>query len=92
MGTIAGIEGLVELGMSPMQALVAATKNGAYAAGRDQDLGTLEAGKIADLVVLDANPLDDIKNIRKVHTVITGGKVVPHATLPEKRVLSVAKP
>ena len=39
----------------------------------------------------DANPLSDIKNIRKVRTVMAGGKVVPHATLPEKRVLSVAK-
>jgi hypothetical protein len=42
--------------------------------------------------VLDASPLADIKNIRKVRTVIAGGKVVPHASLPEKRVLSVAKP
>ncbi len=48
IGTILAIEGLVELGMTPMQALVAATRNGAFAAGRS-DLGTIEAGRIADL-------------------------------------------
>jgi len=90
IGTIIGIEGLVELGMTPMQAIVAATKNGAYAAGRTQDLGTLEAGKIADLLVLSANPLQDIRNIRGIRVLMSNGKVVNRDTLPEVRVLSRA--
>ena len=60
--------------MTPMQAIVAATKNGAFAAGRTEDLGTLEAGKIADLLVLDASPLADIKNIRGIRTLIAGAR------------------
>ena len=90
IGTIVAIEGLVELGMTPMQALIAATRNGAFAAGRSADLGTLEAGKIADLVVLDANPLADIKNIRAIRVVMANGQVVERARLPETRVLSRA--
>ena len=76
--------------MTPMQAIVAATKNGAFAAGRTEDLGTLEAGKIADLLVLEASPLVDIKNIRGIRTLMAAGKIVNRATLPESRVLSAA--
>jgi imidazolonepropionase-like amidohydrolase len=89
IGTILAIEGLVELGMTPMQALVAATKNGAFAAGRS-DLGTLEAGKLADLVVLDADPLAAIRNIRSIRVLMAGGRVVDRTRLPEQRVLSRA--
>jgi imidazolonepropionase-like amidohydrolase len=81
-GTIYAIEGLVELGMSPSEALVAATRNGAIAAGMLDELGTLEKGKIADLLVLDANPLDDIANIRTLHRVIARGRVVDTDALP----------
>ena len=91
MGTILAIEGFVELGLTPAQAIVAATKNGAIAARGLKDFGTLEAGKFADLVVLTADPLADIHNIRKVATVMKGGKVVDRAKLPATRVLSVAK-
>ena len=91
IGTIIGIEGLVELGMTPMQAIVAATSNGAFAAGRTGDLGTLEAGKIADLLVLEASPLVDIRNIRGIRTLMVGGRVVDRATLPEARVLSAER-
>lgn len=90
IGTIIGIEGLVELGMTPMQALVAATKNGAYAAGRTADLGTLEKGKLADLLVLDADPTADIKNIRKITVLMANGAVIDRTTLPQQRVLSRA--
>jgi imidazolonepropionase-like amidohydrolase len=92
IGTIMAIEGLVELGMTPMQAITAGTKNGAIAARRLSDLGTLEKGKIADLVILDADPLADIHNIRKVRSVMQGGKVVDLAKLPEHRVLSTRPP
>ena len=86
MGTITAIEGLVELGMTPSQAIVAATRNGALACRMTKDLGTVEAGKLADLLVLDADPLADIANIRKLRTVIKEGRVVDPAKLPENPV------
>jgi imidazolonepropionase-like amidohydrolase len=89
LGTIMAIEGLVELGMSPSAALVAGTRNGAVAARRSADLGTIEPGKRADLVVLAANPLADIKNIRNVAMVFKDGRAVDRARLPATRVLSV---
>ena len=92
LGTIMAIEGLVELGMTPSQAIVAATRNGAIAARGLNDFGTLEAGKLADLVVLTADPLADIANLRKVATVWKDGRSVDRDRLPETRVLSVAPP
>lgn len=91
MGTILAIEGLVELGMTPLQAIVAGTKHGAIAARGQKDFGTLEAGKCADLVILSADPLADIHNIRKVATVMKDGQIVDRSKLPQTRVLSVAK-
>jgi imidazolonepropionase-like amidohydrolase len=84
--TLAAIEGLVELGMTPAAALVAATKNGAIASQALKDYGTLEAGKLADIVLLDADPLADIKNIRKLHLVMKEGAVIDRDKLPEKPV------
>jgi imidazolonepropionase-like amidohydrolase len=88
IGTVLAIEGLVELGMTPAQAIVAGTKNGAIAARLADQLGTIEPGKRADLVILDANPLDDIANLRKVSMVIKDGVVVDRDHLPQTRVLS----
>lgn len=82
LGTIIAIEGLVELGMTPAQAIVSATKNGALACKALNDFGTIETGKIADLLVLDADPLADIKNIRKLKTIMREGKIVDASTLP----------
>jgi imidazolonepropionase-like amidohydrolase len=90
IGTIIGIEGLVELGMTPAQALVAATKNGAIASRILPESGTIEAGKRADLLVLDADPLADIHNIRKISVLMKDGRIVDRTTLPQKRVLSSA--
>ena len=53
-----------------MAVVVAATRTSADAMGRLNDLGTLERGKIADLVVLDADPLADIRNLRRVHQIM----------------------
>jgi imidazolonepropionase-like amidohydrolase len=90
IGTIIGIEGLVELGMTPAQAIVAATRNGAEAARALADIGTIEAGKRADFVVLTADPLADIHNLRKIEVVVSGGHLVKREKLPQKRVLTRA--
>jgi imidazolonepropionase-like amidohydrolase len=78
MGSVflSGVEGLVEEGMTPSQALVAATWNGALAAGRESQIGSISVGKRADLVVLEADPLKDIHNIRRVVFVVLRGHVV----------------
>jgi imidazolonepropionase-like amidohydrolase len=82
IGTLLAIEGLVELGMSPGDAIVSATKNGAIAAGQLDEFGTIEVGKLADLLVLDASPLLDIKNIRRQSIVMAAGKIIDVAALP----------
>lgn len=66
---------LVEAGLKPNDAIRAATINAARMIGREKDLGTVEKDKLADLVILDANPLDDIRNIKRIHRVIKGGEV-----------------
>ncbi len=88
IGSIIAIEGLVELGMTPMEAIVAATRNGGFACRMQDQLGTLEAGKLADVLVLDANPLDAISNIRKLNTVIRDGRIVDLDALPYERIFS----
>ncbi len=62
-------------GLTPTEALLAATRTGARVLGRERDLGTLEAGKLADLVVLDADPTRDIRNSRTVRLVLKRGAV-----------------
>jgi imidazolonepropionase-like amidohydrolase len=65
-----------ELGMSPMKALQSGTKWVADHFRMSKDLGTVEKGKLADLVIVTANPVQDIKNLRQIDTVIKDGKVV----------------
>jgi imidazolonepropionase-like amidohydrolase len=84
--TLSAIEGLVELGMTPSQAIVAATKTGAIASQGLKDYGTLEPGKLADILLLDADPTADITNIRKLHLVMKEGAVIDRDRLPEKPV------
>jgi imidazolonepropionase-like amidohydrolase len=69
------LELFVECGMSPMEALVAGTRNGAEVIGVQDRLGTLEPGKWADLLILEADPLENIRNVRKIESVIQAGKV-----------------
>jgi imidazolonepropionase-like amidohydrolase len=70
------LELLVESGFTPMEALQSATRNPARYLGKLADMGTIEPGKLADLVLLDANPLEDIRNTRKVRLVILRGRII----------------
>src|SRR5262249_11061934 len=72
---------LAKGGLSEMEALQAATRNAALALGRAESSGTVEKGKEADLVLLDANPLDDIGNTRKIHAVVLRGRLLRREAL-----------
>ena len=67
---------LVQCGLTPMQALQAATSAPAGVLNKSKDLGTIEVGKLADMILLDANPLDDIHNTQRIRAVIVGGKLM----------------
>lgn len=70
--------------MSPLEALACATIDGARYLGLDRDLGSLEPGKLADLVVLDRNPLENIRNTDSVRYVVANGRVYDAATMNEQ--------
>jgi imidazolonepropionase-like amidohydrolase len=74
---------LVQAGLTPMQALQAATKLPAEFLGKLQTQGTVEQGKIADLVLLDFNPLDDINNSQKIRAVVLRGRLLDRSFLDE---------
>ncbi|MFL6856634.1 MAG: amidohydrolase family protein [Allosphingosinicella sp.] len=67
---------MVEWGMTPMQAIQAATRSAAIALGREQDVGAIAVGRYGDLVAVDGDPLHDVRTLEHVRTVIKGGKVV----------------
>jgi len=71
---------LVEAGLTPMDALQTATRNPARLLKRD-DAGTIGTGKLADLVLLDANPLDDIRNTQRIQAVIFNGTLLDRRAL-----------
>lgn len=77
------LELFVKAGMTPMQALETATTNPAKYFELTQTHGTIEKGKMADLVLLNANPLADISNTRKINAVISGGRLLKRADLDE---------
>jgi imidazolonepropionase-like amidohydrolase len=77
------IELYVDAGFTPLEALQAATIVPARVMGKESDSGTIEAGKRGDLVILDASPLDNIANTRKIYRVITNGRVFDPAPLWE---------
>jgi imidazolonepropionase-like amidohydrolase/Tol biopolymer transport system component len=70
-------------GMTPMQALRAGTLAGAQYLGLDRDIGSLEVGKLADLIVLDKNPLEDLRNSASVRYTMVNGRVFDAATMNE---------
>jgi imidazolonepropionase-like amidohydrolase len=65
---------LADAGLTPLEALRAATINPAKFLRRERDLGTIEKGKLADLILLDANPLNKIENTRRIKAVVINGK------------------
>ena len=70
------MEFLVAMGLSPMQAILAATSVGADYLGKKDELGTVEEGKLADVIVVDGDPLKDITHTRRIDTVIKDGEIV----------------
>ena len=88
-GQLAGLGSQWELwliaasGMRPLDALKCATINGARYLGLDHDIGSLETGKLADMIVLDKNPLEDIHNSDSVHYTILNGRVYDSMTMNE---------
>lgn len=73
----------VEAGFTPMEALQTATSNPARFLGMEARLGSVEPGKIADLVLLSANPLEDIRNTRKISIVVANGRLFDRAALDQ---------
>jgi imidazolonepropionase-like amidohydrolase len=67
---------MLDAGMTPMQVIVSATRNAAIVCNRGDDLGTLEAGKIADVLIVNGNPLEDIQSLTNVRMVIHNGVVI----------------
>jgi len=75
------LELFVKAGLTPLEALQTATLNPAKFLGRTRDMGTVEEGKLADLVLLDANPLDDIRNTQKISAVVLAGRYLSRSDL-----------
>jgi hypothetical protein len=72
---------LVRAGLTPSEALQAATRGAAQFLGREKELGTVEPGKLADLVVLDASPLESIANTQRITAVVRGGRYLDRGEL-----------
>lgn len=70
------LEYMVEYGYQPLEALKAATVTAAHAIGMEQDIGSLEVGKKADILILKESPVENISNLRDLRIVIKGGDVV----------------
>jgi len=77
------METLVQAGLTPQEALTAATLRPAQFFGLEEKMGTIEVGKSSELVLLTANPLEDIANTRTIDAVITRGVVLDRATLDQ---------
>ncbi|WP_443939311.1 amidohydrolase family protein [Pedobacter sp. MW01-1-1] len=74
---------LVQGGFTPLQAIRCATLNGASYLGMETEIGSLETGKLADMVIMDANPLDDIRHSEKIKYVMINGRLYDSATMNE---------
>jgi imidazolonepropionase-like amidohydrolase len=67
---------MVEYGMTPLEAIQAATRNGAQALGREKDVGAIAVGRFADIIAVDGDPLTNVREIESVDAVVKGGKLV----------------
>lgn len=83
--TVGEIVQMVRCGMSPWDAIVAATRNPAELCGVADELGTIEAGKLADLIVVPENPLEDVRRLHSVAMVIQNGKIIRSRKSYEER-------
>ena len=84
------LQRFVAAGFTPMEALQTATLNPAKFLGKENELGTIEKGKLADLVLLDANPLRNIANTQKIAAVIVNGRYLSRAELDKMLAAVVA--
>jgi imidazolonepropionase-like amidohydrolase len=82
---------LVEAGFTPLEALQTATLNPAKFLGKTDTYGTIQPGRVADLVLLDQNPIEDISHTRKINAVILGGTYFPVAPITAHALLEAAK-
>jgi imidazolonepropionase-like amidohydrolase len=76
---------MVEAGMTPAQVLSAATLGGARVMGREAELGTIAAGKLADLLVLDGDPTADLGTLERPREIVKGGRVLTAEELRDDR-------
>ena len=72
---------MVEGGIPALEAIRIGTLNAAVFLGREGDMGSIEEGKLADLVLLDADPLENISNAQRIHLVIKGGRIIDRGAL-----------
>ena len=70
------LEILVEIGIQPLEVIKIATRNGAQALGIEEDVGTIEPGKQADMIILSDNPVDEINNTKKIEAVTNNGQFI----------------
>lgn len=82
------LKAMSELGMKPMDLLLACTSNVARAYKKDDILGSVMAGKLADILILDADPLSDVENYRRINTIFQGGKRIDRSALPTKKIVT----
>lgn len=89
------LQNLVQAGLKPFEALAAGTREAAEFLGRGEELGTVAVGKRADLVLLDANPIEDVANASRIAGVVLRGRWMPKSELQallDKQALSYARP
>jgi imidazolonepropionase-like amidohydrolase len=87
-GSVYWLVAMVESGMSPLAALSAGTRDVAIAYGVDDKLGTIEAGKLADLLIMDRDPVADVRHVEKLDAVIKDGVLIDTASLPNNPVVT----
>ena len=76
------LELLAAAGIKPLDIITIATRNGAIFLGKEKSLGTIEEGKLADLILLNADPTTDINNVKAIHAVIKNGEMIDRQSLP----------